>query len=314
MISEFILINEETEKQFSFGQSSEYDFIFTEINWGSAGATHNTYNYPNQVGVSISSTKINPRDISIEGYVFYVLTDREYWEIPREEKLSYCYDKIKQKKSSLNEVINPNDVIKLVIGNYYIEGKPNSSIVYGVEDRDNNVYFCKFSFSLYCANPMFKKNTISKTNIQSSTPFFHFPLIIPKYEGIALSSRENYLMLAVENEGGVPIGGKIIITSKGVVLNPTLENILTGEFIRINKEMQDGEEIVINTVDGKERGIFGTLNGVTGSYLQFWDFRNTWFKFLIGTTLIGYTTENASENYLDVVVEINPEKYSLEEM
>lgn len=314
MISEFTLVNEETEKQFTFGQSSDYDFIFTSIDWGSASAQHNTYNYPNQVGVSVSSTKINPRDIVIEGYVFYVLSSKEFWEISRDEKELYCYDIIKSKKNNLSEVINPNDYVKLIVGNYYIEGKPNSSIVYGKEDSDNNIYFCKFSFSLFCNNPMFKKNTITKTNIQSSTPIFHFPLIIPKYEGITLSTRENYLMLAVENEGGVPIGGKIKLTAKGNVLNPTLENVLTGEVIKINKEMVEGEEIIINTVDGKERGITGYLNGVTRSYLQYWDFSNTWFKFLIGTTLIGYTTENASESYLDVVVEINPQKYSLEEL
>lgn len=316
MISKFTLINTNTEQQFTFGQEIDCDFLFKSdgLDWGSVNGSHNTYNYPNQVGVSISSTKLNPRDITIEGYVYYILTAKERAEIPREERNEYCYSKIKQKKRSLDEVINPNDFVKIIIGDYYIEGKPNNSVYYGNTEEDNNTYFCKFLISVYCANPMFKKNTISRTNIQSSTPYFHFPLIIPEIIGISLSSRENYLLLAVENEGSVSIGGRIILTAKGQVTNPTLENIITGETIKINKVMQSGEVITINTSDGSQRGIIGNYGGIERSYLQYWDFSNTWFKFLIGTTLIGYSTDDSSESLLDVAIEINPEKFNLEEM
>lgn len=315
MISEFILVNETTQKELKFGQDIDCDCLYGDggLDWGSVGGTHSTYNYPNQVGASISHTKLNSRDISIEGYVYYIISEGEATELNRNDRINYCYEKIKEKKALLNEIINPNDFIKLIIGDYYIEGKPNASIIYGNVESENNLYFCKFMFSLFCANPMFKKNTISRTKVQGSTGNFKFPLALPQ-EGIILSERHDYLLISVNNEGGVPIGGRIIITARGVALNPQIENLNTNEIIKINKQMVAGETITINTSDGAERGIIGEIGGVKSNYLQYWNFSNKWFKFNLGTTLLGYSTDDSSENLLDITVEINPEKFSLEEM
>ena len=315
MVSNFILENRTTQKQITFGQSDEYDYLFKSdgLDWGSVPAEHNTYNFPNQVGVSISSTKIKERDITITGYVYYLLTDDERKSLDRNMWDKYCYEKIKDKKRILSEIVNPSDYVRFIIGNYYIEGKPSSAVKFGDSEEDNNIYFCKFIIFVYCNNPMFKKNTITKTVISGSSGLFHFPLVL-KPSGLTMSSRKNYLMLAVENEGNVEIGGKIIFKAKGEVLNPSVENLNTGEIITINKTLEKGEIVTVSTLDGKEKGITGYLNGVNRNYFNYWNFENSWFKFQQGTTLVGYSTENAAENLLDVSIELNPEKFNLEEM
>lgn len=313
MVSNFIIENRTTQENITFGQSDEFQYLIKEVDWGNASASHNTYNFPNQVGVSISSTKINSRDISITGYVYYLLTKEEMIFLNRNMWEDYCYEKIKQKKKMLDEIINPIDYVRVIIGNYYIEGKPSSSVKYGINEEENNIYFCKFLINIYCNNPMFKKNTVTKTVISGSSGIFHFPWVL-KPSGVAMSSRKNYLILAVENEGSVAIGGKIIFKAKGEVLNPSVENLSTGEKITINKTLQKGEIVTVNTVDGKEKNITGYLNGVTTGYLNYWNFENSWFKFGKGTTLIGYYTENSAESLLDVSIELNPEKYNLEDM
>lgn len=313
MVSNFIIENRTTQENITFGQSDEFQYLIKEVDWGNASASHNTYNFPNQVGVSISSTKINSRDITITGYVYYLLTKEEMTSLDRNMWEDYCYEKIKKKKKILDEIINPIDYVRVVIGNYYIEGKPSSSVKYGINEEENNIYFCKFLINIYCNNPMFKKNTVTKTVISGSSGLFHFPLVL-KPSGIAMSSRKNYLILAVENEGSVAIGGKIIFKAKGEVLNPSVENLSTGEKITINKTLQEGEIVTVNTVDGKDKNITGYLNGVTMSYFNYWNFENSWFKFGKGTTLVGYSTENATENLLDITIELNPEKYNLEDM
>lgn len=313
MVSDFTLKNMTTNKEVKFSHDIETDYLIGSVDWGSASATHNTYEYPGQVGCSVSNTKISSRDIQIEGYVFYILSEKEKIGLSYENIIEYAYEKIKSKKEVLNELINPIDYVKICIGNYYIEGKPNASIIYGRGAEENNIYFCKFYFSVFCNNPMFKKNTVSRTNLKGSIGNFMFPFKIPKV-GTFLSIRQDYLVVAVENEGGVPVGGRIILTAKGSILNPEIENLNTGEKIRINKHMQLGETVIINTVDGVERGVSGGFPNEITNYLQYWDFNNTWFKFGIGTTMLGYKTDDASESLLDVVVEINPEKFSLEEM
>ena len=315
MIGSFKIKNNTTGAEVLLGQDIDCDYVYKDdgLDWGSAPAQHNTYSYPGQIGSSISSTVIKERDISIMGYVYYFLTVDEMKDMPRSQWRDYGYEIIKRKKEQLNNIINPDNFVRLSINDYYIEGKPSSSVVYGKTMEENNEYFCKFLINIFCNNPMFKKNTITKTVLSGSYAMLHSPFVIPPY-GIVGGRRNNYLMLSVENEGNAEIGGRIILTAKGEIKNPSVENVGTGETITINKTMQNGERIIISTLKGKERGIVGIIDEVEMDYFQYWDFRNTWFQFQQGTTLIGYSTENDSENKLDVVIEINPEKYALEEM
>lgn len=316
MVAEFVMENKSTKEKVTFGQSPSFDVLYKSggLDWGSPPATHNTYSYPGQVGDSISSTKINGRDISITGYVYYWLTQDEKSKFDYESRLGYAYSKIEEKKEILNRLINPNDVLRLTIGNYYIEGNPTSPIKYGATEDENNTYFCKFMIDIYCSNPMFKKTTVAKTTLSGRIPRFHFPLVFKPHHGMLMSIRQNYLMLSVENEGNVSIGGKIILTCDNPVKNPTIENVGTEETIRISKTLAKGETITINTSDGKERGITGEYRGVVRNYFEFWDFNNTWFKFQPGITLIGYSAEDGTETSLYVSIELNPEKFNLENM
>lgn len=315
MISRFIFTNMTSGKQAAFGQSVDDDYVYHTdgLDWGTAPAEHNMYNYPKQVGSTISNTKINSRDISVTGYVFYYLSKEELSEVGKFDRTEYGYEKIKEKKRFLNEVINPNDLVRLTIGSYYIEGKPEASIKYGGDDENNNQFFCEFTFSLLCANPMFKKVSQVKTILAGEQLMFHFPWIIPE-EGYVMSVRTAYSLLTVENEGDVPVGGRITLTALGEVERPTVENIGTGETIKILKTLHVGETVVIDTTDGESKGVTGTVGGEELNYFKYWSVNNTWFKFQQGTTLVGYSTENSSDSLLRVSVEINPEKFALEEM
>lgn len=315
MITKFEVRNLTTDDRITFGQELNCDYLYQSggIDWDNASATHNTYNYPGQVGVSIYSSKINERDIAISAWAYYVLSSEERELIDRSEWKEYAYEKIKRKKGILNGVFNPMDTLRITTGGYYIEGKPAASVKYGINESDNNIYFCKFKVTIYCNNPMFKKETVVKKAVVGDTPVWSFPWILND-SGVVMGTRIDYLSLVVENEGNVEIGGRIILTAKGTVVNPSITNVETGEEIKIGKTMTAGEKIIITTVDGKDRGIVGIVNGVEQNYLRYWNFNNSWIKFQKGTSLIKYATENQADEKLDTVIEINPEKYSLEEM
>ena len=146
MITEIIATNKTLNTKYKFGQDIDCDYLYKDggVDWGNVPATHNTYNYPNQIGDTISSTKIRNRDITIEAYVYYIPTEDEKFGLTPEQIREYVYNKIKEKKKKLNDFFNPLHYIKLTVGNYYIEGKPEATPQYGVEGRDNNEYFCKF--------------------------------------------------------------------------------------------------------------------------------------------------------------------------
>ena len=315
MITKFEVRNMTTDDRITFGQDTTCDYLYKSdgIDWGNAGATHNTYNYPGQVGVSVYSSKIDERDISIVAWVYYILSKKERAIVPRNEWDAYAYKQIKKKKDILSGVFNPMDVLRITTGGYYIEGKASASVKYGKDEDDNNTYFCKFTVSVYCNNPMFKKETIVKKTISGDVPAFAFPFVLTD-QGFVFGTRKDYLTLVVENEGNVAIGGRIILRARGVVMNPSVVNVETGEKMVINKTLVAGEEITITTTDGAERGIVGNIGGIKQNYLKYWNFDNVWLKFQKGTSLIEYATENQADEQLEVVIEINPEKYNLEEM
>lgn len=317
MITDFILQNQTTKESVIFGGAPPAEYLCKpgDIDWGSVPAQHNTYEYANQVGVSISSTKLNPRDVYITGYIYYWLTESEKQTFPLvQSRHGYAYSKIEEKKETLSRVVNPDNFVRIVIGDYYIEGKPAKSVEFGKSDQENNEYFCSCMISIFCAYPMFKKNIVNKTTLSGKIPRFHFPLIFPNNRGIVMSIRRNYLMLLVENEGNVEIGGKIILQANGIVKNPMVENVGTGQVIKINKTLARGEVVTINTVNGKDRGVIGEYRGVIKSYFEYWNFNNEWFKFQPGTNLIGYGADDSTESALFVTIEINPAKFNLENM
>lgn len=316
MFTSFVLENQTTKQQIEFGQSyeSEYHFKDGDINIGAVAVQQNTYSYPHQVGMSISSTTIKNRQVSIKGYVAYTpsLEDIESVNGENGKLLSdIIVKKIEKKKKTLNSLVIPDDYIRMYIEDYYIEGKPDGSVQYGKTMQENNEYFCSFLIEMYCSNPMFRKIKETISNIASSIGSFHFPLVL-KPTGIILSSRKGYQLMYAENEGNATIGAIITIESKSIIENPQIENVTTGEVIKINKTLQNGEKIVINTNDGNEKGIYGTVGLVTENYYKYWDQDNKWMKFPQGLSIIGYSTDNETEIYLDIKIQMYPEKYNLE--
>lgn len=316
MFSSFILENQTTKQRLEFGQDYRNEYYFKEgdVAIGPVGTEQNTYSYPYQVGLSISNTTIKPRSVSIKGYVSYIPTQADIESVGGENgKLlsDIIIKRIEQKKKSLNSLIIPDDYIRMYIDEYYIEGKPDGSIQYGKTLQENNEYFCAFLIELYCANPMFRKVKETISNIAASIAMFHFPLIL-KPTGFVFSTRKSYQLIYAENEGNATVGAIITIEAKSEVENLELENVTTGEKIKINKTLQVGEKVIINTNDGDQKGIIGINGFVSENYYRYWDQDNKWMKFPQGLSLIGYSTENESEKYVDIKIEMYPEKYNLE--
>ena len=314
MVTGFIIENQTTKQRATFGMNPKFDYVYKEngLDWGYAPATHSTYFYPGQVGEKIAMTNVTGREIMITGYVHYIPTEGERSAYTKDEWAILIENKIKEKKKVLNGLVNPYDYLKVIINNFYLEGKPTRSIQYGNTREENNEYFCLFVINIHCPNPMFHKVVSPNTVLSGSSPGFHFPLSIPD-TGYKLSTRTDYLVISVDNEGDSTVGGIITIKADGEVVNPTVENIETGEHFTIYKTMRKGEVIEVDTRLGENQGIKGGQGEATQNYFKYWDFENDWIQFGIGSVLVGYASDNSAEALMTVMVEIKPEKYGLEE-
>lgn len=312
MLEKIILENVSSGKRIELDQIGSTNYVFKEeeIDWGVANAKHNTYAYPGQVGSYISSTNVKERTVVLKGYITYTPTLSELAR-GKDEVLQILNEKISSAKTALSKLVNPLQYLKVIVGDYYIIGKPEASARFGVKVEDNNEYFCKFTISLYCNNPLFHRSSKVQTILSGSEAGFHFPLIL-KNTGFIFGRRYSYSLINVTNDGDVPVGGIFTIEATGTVKNIKVENVYTGEFFIIYKTLVAGEKVVVNTIDGSERSIRGELNNEKNlNYFEYWGFEGEWLQFEVGTSLIGYSVEEGNQQNVNISLEINPEKYNV---
>lgn len=206
-----------------------------------------------------------------------------------------------QNRIKLLSIINPKLKAKLI----YTDGNIKKYVECVVETaptitKENKP---KFQMSLICPNPYWRDTTESKKQIALWKGDFHFPLIIPQDKGIIIGHREPSLIVNIENNGQVKTGMIIEFFARGTLKNPSLFNVNTREFIKVNKEMVAGEKIIINTNFGKKK-ILQELNGVTTDILNYLDIiggGDTFLQLDVGDNLFRY---NADENLDNLEVSI----------
>ena len=174
--------------------------------------------------------------------------------------------KIEERKKILNALIIPDDYIRMYIGDYYIEGKPDGSIQFGKTEAENNEYFCAFLIELYCSNPMFKKMKGSISNIAASIGSFHFPWVL-KPQGIILSSKNQN----INNEYKINNTHNQLITrdnSKNKYLRNEFDNniINNNAVIKIRKDITP-QKIKINRriINNNNKTIKNNNKAINGS-------------------------------------------------
>jgi len=206
-----------------------------------------------------------------------------------------------QNRIKLLSIINPKLKAKLI----YADGNIKKYVECVVETAPTITkdYNPKYQISLLCPNPYWRDTAESKKQIVLWKGDFHFPLIIPQDKGIIIGHREPSLIVNIENNGQVKTGMVIEFYARGTLKNPSLFNVNTREFIKVNKEMVAGEKIIVNTNYGKKK-ITQDINGVKTDILNYLDIvggGDTFLQLDVGDNLFRY---NADENLNNLEVSI----------
>lgn len=282
MVEGIKLQNVETRAVLTLDMISTPDYVLNSVDWGSVESTHHSYKYVNQIGVYVTGTSLETRQVEIIGWV---IGDNEAT--------------MTQRKSILNRFFNPQQAVDLFYKNYVLRFLPNTSVRYSTTIAENNEVVCKFSVIGYCPDPFFGEKTENKITAASTIPKFHFPLIISQTPdppgGIIFGLRQPSLIVAIENSGAVAIGMRIVFKATGTLSGPSLINVDTQKYFKVNKEMTAGEEIVIDTIIGQKK-IEGTLKGLTSNYFKYRDLDSEWLQLQVGTNLFRYDADQNIEN------------------
>lgn len=292
------LQNVETRAILTLDMVSTPDYILNSVDWGAVESTHHSYKYVNQIGVYVTGTSLETRSVTIQGWV---IADTEVVMTKR--------------KQILNRFFNPQQAIDLFYKDYVLRFLPNTSVRYSATIAENNEVICKFKIEGYCPDPLFSEQVESKVAAASTIPMFHFPLIISKNPsppgGAIFGLRQPSLIVAINNSGAVDVGMKIVFKANGTLYGPSLINVDTQKYFKVNKTMQAGEEIMIDTIIG-EKKIQGTLSGITSNYFKYRDLDSEWLQLKVGDNLFRYDADENVEN-LEVYIYFNNKYLEVQE-
>lgn len=264
------------------------DWVLGEIDLGTVEGNHHSYKYVNQVGVYIDSTSLEERAVSIPGWV-----------------IGKDLADMKNNMTVLNRLVNPQHELELILFDQYVlRFKPDYSIKYATPYEENNEVLCQFLIQGTCADPMFSTKSGILTQISLVLPKFHFPLIIPKDKGIILGLRQPNLLATIANNGDIDTGMVIEFSCNTSVVNPSLLNVGTQEFVKINKTITPGETITVSTVSGNKY-VKGYHDGQTENYFKYWDWDSTWLQMYRGVNVLKYDADSGVDG-LAVSVSFTP--------
>lgn len=114
-------------------------------------------------------------------------------------------------------------------------------------------------------------------------------------DGIEMEHREQSLIVNCINGGDDESGMKIEFKALATLTNPSLFNIYTREFIKINKTMTAGEIITVTTYFGQKQ-ITSMLNGIEENIFNCIDPDSTFLQLSKGDNLMRYDADTGLDN------------------
>jgi hypothetical protein len=158
--------------------------------------------------------------------------------------------------------------------------------------------------SLTANNPYWTDLLESKEEIVQWIPDLEFPLELSA-SGIELAHKEPTVIVNVVNEGDVECGMRVEFKARAQVTNPSIANTKTGEFIRINKVMAEGEVLTITTYFGSKK-VESSLNGVISNAFNAIDLDSTFLQLDVGDNLLMCAADTGIDD-LVITIYYNPQ-------
>lgn len=216
-----------------FSPSSNY---FWKGQEGMGGLTADIYTAQKAArsGVTVMGTHSAHAPITIIGQIN---EERAVYEVARE---------------ALLRALPPERRVKLVYQNE-LYTRHNYAIVQASPDPDREI-FPEFEVDFFCPSPFWREgdgNTRARTGIANWLPNFEFPeagLEITE-DGFEFEIRAPSLLQNIVNLGDVELPITIVFTASATVSNPKIINVVTQEYMVVEREMLAGDVITVETDD-----------------------------------------------------------------
>jgi len=161
-----------------------------------------------------------------------------------------------------------------------------------------------FLITLLCPNPFWQDIEQIKAEIALWVGDFSFPLEMIEV-GAEMGHREPSLIVNTFNPGDVECGMRVELKALATLTNPSILNVDTQEYLKINKTMEAGEVITVTTRFGAKK-VENKLNGVTTNAFNYIDLGSTFLQLDVGDNLFRYNADTNIDN-LEVSIYYTPQ-------
>lgn len=250
------------------------NFVLTSVDFGSVSATHSTAKGDGQVGSRVMNSTLDTRDIEIVGFI-----------------RAGSAAEMKIKKAELYQMCEPREEFQILPDDYLsLKCYTDATVKFSASKLENNDHVAKFKIDATSYDPLFADAVARYRKIAEWASNFIWPLVIPS-TGFTFADRTDSLITTLQNEGDVETGLLIHFTAAATVEKPTLTNVATGEFIKLNRTLVAGETVVVNTNYGAE-GVTSYLGDTITDVINDLDLASDFLQAPIGTTSLHYTADS----------------------
>lgn len=246
--------------------------------WGQLQGTHNTYSYHNQVGESIVSTTIQPRPLSITGWV-----------------VDDAAVSLQSRCDFLNAFISPMEDYTLEFKGKKIQFRPDASVAYSREYIKNNEKVRRFLIQATCPYPLFTDHEDTAASFDNTKKLFHFPTDFGRAKPLVFAVTSKDYSININNAGGFSTGLIARIEFSGEVQNPKLRSMTTDSFIGVNRTFQRGERLEICTTPGSKHILLISQEGERVDLIKYRDYRNSWVQLEPGANRLALDCDNLDQ-------------------
>lgn len=155
--------------------------------------------------------------------------------------------------------------------------------------------FQDFTVRLFCPHPFWRRENETRDDIATWYGCFEFPVQIPDETGWEIGTRKPSLIVNVYNDGDVQTGIRAEFRALGVVENPSLLNVDTQEFIKLNITLEAGDVLSVSTGYGK-KDVTLKRRGIVSNAFRYMDVDSTYLQLTEGDNLFRYDAESNLEN------------------
>ena len=273
-----VITNKDNKKLTFNGLSAAYN-ITNISGLAPAKATINTTQAALIDGGIYNSAKLNMRSINIAFTI----------EEPVESNRLEVYQVLRMKEKVTITYKSPKVDV-------YVEGYIES-IEIGHFDKKQ-----KATVSILCPFAYWQSAQEVINDLSSTLPTFHFPFHnLVNTTSIVFGMLTDEAKAVVPNAGGIETGVIFEILAEGTVSGIKIFNYITREFIGVDFEMQPGDLIRINTMQG-QKSITLIRNAIETNIFNSLMKDSTWLQLAAGGSVFVFTLESGSPSSVEVTI------------